>query len=287
MVLAASQSATATGSAGQVRVGVFSGAGMQDHEDLNGTINHWVDYFHWIGEMPHVSSMDLDEYELAGGVVFGGHAEYVVIDNLAVGVEFMPLSSDGGYDVDLDTYHERHDVNVTSSRDSDIEATARLVSVYGIYFLPMGGGPVALRLGGGVGYLFGAKLTVDYRSVFVYDRDWDEPLTMAGSLEASGSAVTVHGLVGAEYRATDRLLVCANVGYRVASIDELEVDRVDSWEGSYTFHNVHEGEPLRWHRYDGSGDPSGGEFSTEEGSIIDLDFSGFYLALSLAFSFGP
>jgi hypothetical protein len=286
MVLTASQSAFASGSAGQVRVGAFLGTGWPEYEDVNGTINDLAAYFQEATDWPGYTDHHFDTDELGGGWVFGGWAEYLVTDNLALGVEFMPLSSDGGFDYgyayDYDDGESVYSVGVAG--DADYEATAGLMSIYGLYLLPMGDTPVTLRLGAGLGYLSGASLTMDF--VTRYTVDLQEIEMWSENLKASGSAAAFHGLVGAEYEVTDHLLLCANAVYRKASVDELEVENVEGDEYGW-FSALEKGETLKWHRYEVDEAQWAYEFSTEKGDNIGLDFGGFYLTVSAAFVFGP
>ena len=277
VILAASQSAVASESAGQIRAGLLLGYGMWDHDGVNGPFNEIADETRSALASSPDLVWELNEDELGGGLVYGVFAEYLVLDNLAVGAEFVPVSTDGGLDVFEEVEFEGD--TYTFNGDIGADASARLLSVYGAYLLPLSGAPITLRLGGGVGYLSGAKLELNY--------DWSTRgpgMTEAGNenLDASGSAVAFHAFAGAEYRLLDNVVICANAAYRSASVDELEVDCMETSGQMGFFECVHEGEPLKW--YNGDEDMY---FTTEEGDNIGLDFGGFYLTASVAFTFTP
>ena len=276
-VLVASQSAIASGSAGQIRAGLLLGYGISDQEDVNRPINDIADDIRRDNDADQ-DYWSVDGDELGGGLVYGGFAEYRIVDNLVVGAEFIPLSSDGG--LDFFAEYEDNGFDLTQNNNLGIETHAKLLSAYGAYLLPISDGPVMLRLGGGVGYLAGAELEMDY-DFSLEGGPQDE--SGHESLTASGSAVAFHAFAGAEYRVMDHLIICANASYRVASVDELEVDKVVAVESEEfsAFEYVDEGEILKWK------DGNTNEFSTEEGDNIGLDFGGFYFTVSAAFTFGP
>ena len=271
LLLAGVQSVLAVELAGRLRLGGCAGVAMCEQEDLNGIMDDleafWSDW-----------DIALGGVELRSALLGGACAEYLINENWVVGAEFLRLSSSSGYDWYLES---------TGTTDVDVScgATGNLASVYGVYRFPLGDSPVALRLGAGVGYLFGAKSEMDfgvYQERLDGSGSRDSTLVWQADLEASGAAVAFHGLVGAEYEFTDNLLFSANFAYRVASVVELEVDDIgasinavpdETWD-------IEEGETLRW--YNGE---MGTYFSTEEGDKVGLDFSGLHVTLSVAYVF--
>ena len=279
LVLAGGQ-AVAAGPPGEVRVGAFIGTAISEHDDLNTTISDWGTQYREGMDGLGIADADFGEDEMGEGMVFGGHAEYVGTGNFGICAEFTPLSSKGGFD-----YAFSHDSDpVFSGRgEAEYKASAYLISVSGIYLIPVGDSPLALRLGAGAGYLFGARITVEAEQVYTDNTTGTE--RWYPSLKASGSAVAFQGFAGAEFRVTDGLLLCANAAYRAASVDELEVDEAYGESASW-FGDLRQGGTLKWHSYELGGGASASEFSTEEGSNIGLDFSGFYLTVSVAYPFG-
>ena len=274
LLLVGTQSVLAGDLAGRLRLGGSGGMAMSEQEDLNGIMDDLEDFWStW--------EVDWGEIELRSVLLGGAYAEYLINENWVVGAEFQRLSSSSGSDWYLETAGTRG-----STRDVDVSsgAAGNLASVYGVYRLPLGDSPVALRLGGGVGYFFGAKFDMDF-SVSQEGQigpGGDTTLVWHADLEASGSNVAFHGLVGAEYEFTDNLFLSANFAYRVVAVTELEVDNVsasvngvpdESWD-------IEEGDILRW--YDGE---MGTYFSTVEGDKVGLDFSGLHVTLSVAYAF--
>ena len=274
LAVGGSQSVMASDDVGRFRVGGLFGAAMADHEDLNDTIDDAGDFWtQW--------EVDWDDDDVGGGLALGIFAEYLINDRFAVGAEFMRLSGSGGY--------SWSDAQEFGSVDVDVgyDATGSVVSLYGVYRLPLGDSPMTLRFGAGAGYLFGAKFVLDFGAYETYE-DWgglegsrDTTIVSQTDVEASGSGVGFHGLVGAEYHLTDQWLLMASASYRVARVDELEVDEasskvngmpVDTWW-------VEEGETLKWYNEDGV------YFSTEDGDEVGLDFRGLQLTVSVAYAF--
>ena len=272
LLLVVAQPVLAVDLAGRLRLGGTAGIAMSEQEDLNVIMDDLKEFWSaW--------EVDLGDSELRS-VVFGGvYAEYLVNENWVVGVEFLRLSSSSGYDWYLET------TDSTTDADASYDATGNLASVYGVYRLPLGDSPVALRLGAGMGYLFGAEFAMDfgvYREGRVEPGSRDTTLAWQADLRASGATVAFHGLVGAEYEFTDNLFFSVNFAYRVASVAELEVDDSsaslngvpdESWD-------LEVGNTLRW--YNGE---TGTYFSTVEGDKVGLDFSGLHIALSIAYVF--
>ena len=272
LLLVGAQSALAIDLAGRLRLGGSAGMAMSEQEDLNGIMDDLEDFWSaW--------EVDWGDIELRSALLGGAYAEYLINENWVVGAEFLRLSSGSGSDWYLETTGSTRDVDVSCG------ATGNLASVYGAYRFPLGDSPVALRLGAGVGYLFGAELDMDFsvcHEGHVGSGSGDTTLVWQADLEASGSAVAFHGLVGAEYEFTDNLLVSANFAYRVAPVADLEVDDIsasidgvpdESWD-------IEEGDILRW--YNGE---MGTYFSTVEGDKVGLDFSGLHVTLSVAYVF--
>ncbi len=272
------QSVLAVDLAGRLRLGGSAGMAMCEQEDVNVIMDDLEDSWSaW--------EVDWGDSELRSALLWGAYAEYLINENWVVGAEFLRLSSSSGYDWYLETSGNPGDPN-GSITDVDVScgATGNLASLYGVYRFPLGDSPVALRLGAGAGYLFGAKFDMDfdiYREGPVGPGE-DTTLVWQADLEASGSTVAFHGLVGAEYEFTDHLFVSANFAYRVASVVELEVDDIsaslngvpdESWD-------IEEGDILRW--YNGE---AGTYFSTVEGDKVGLDFSGLHVTLSVAYVF--
>jgi hypothetical protein len=278
---------------------------MYDIEDINDYNDAWGsfmrDYEDWLVDDPYFYNVDVGftADDLGGGAAFGGFAEYMVTNEIGVGIEFVRLSSsaDHSWSVEYEFddgweyygWYEGH-------QGGEFTAGANLVSLVGIYHLPLGATGASLRLGGGVGYLFGAKLEDDYSGREEYyeyyaqaSRERQESYRWSGSLEASGSGVAFHGLVGIEYPITPQLLVVGDAGYRFASVGELEVD---DW--SYTVNGepvdpdemylvTEEGEVLKVYYDDDEFMPP--FLNTERGSDVELDFGGFYFTLGIAYVF--
>ena len=174
---------------------------MCEQEDLNGTMEDLEDFWSsW--------EVDWEDSELRKAFLFGVSAEYLINEKWVVGAEFQRLSSSGGYDWCIET-----EASGTTDVEADYGAAGNLVSVYGAYRLPLGGSPVALRIGGGVGYLFTGSFEWDLNAYQV-----DMPVPMADSvlvsdyhLKATGSAVAFHGVLDADYELAGNLLISANI----------------------------------------------------------------------------
>lgn len=275
-----------------MRIGGLVGTGLYGHEDVNDVI---ADMSRMVRE--NVGEMGLDDWsfsddEITGGSLFGGSVEYLPNPSICIGVEFMPLSSEGGWDFrgeysdPYEYWFERDNV--------DLEATGSLLSTYLLYRRPLGDGPVALRVGGGVDYVAGAKLGYDCDMYveYWYDYEWvsdvaggRDEIEMEGraTLEASGSGFGFHGRGGIEYQMTERFMVVADAALRLLEVKELELDDVGAWvDGeSGEWVGMEEGKPLKW-----ACDEYGNHyFSTEDGSKIGLDFGGLYLRLAAYLTF--
>ena len=268
VLLLGTQSILASGPAGRLRLGGFVGMAMSVQEGLNATMDDVEE------SLSHLEA-DWDDTELRSARLVGAYVECLISENWVVGVEFLPLSSSGGYD-----WHVDWDFDPLASTDVgvDYDVTGNVASVYGAYRYPLGDSPVALRLGAGVGYLFGAQFEMDYSYRDEYEY-WTV-LVREADLKASGSAVVFHGLAGVEYGPIGNLLFSANIAYRTASIDELKVDdfsvtRNGAPERTWS---IEEGGILRW-------DSGRHSFSTQEGEKVALDFSGLHYTLSVAYVF--
>lgn len=277
LLLVGAQSVLAVDLAGRLRLGGSVGMAMSEQEDMNGIMDDLEDSWSDWG-------VDWGDSELRSALLGAAYAEYLIDENWVVGAEFLRLSGSSGYDWYLEVVATPDDpVGSTTDVDVGSAATGNLASVYGAYRFPLGDSPVALRLGAGVGYLFGAKFEMDfdiYREGHV--GPGDTTLVWHADIEASGSTVAFHGLVGAEYEFTDNLFFSANFAYRVASVVELEVDYSsaslngvpdESWD-------IEEGDALRW--YNGEMESY---FSTVEGDKVGLDFSGLHVTLSIGYVF--
>lgn len=275
LLLVGGQSVLASDLAGRLRVGGSVGMGMCEQDDLNDTIDDQEDFY-------TLWEIDWDDSELSGALQVGAYAEYLINDNWIVGAEFLRLSSSGGYDWYDDSFG-------TTDVDSDYDAAGNLASVYGAYRFALGDSPVTLRLGAGVGYLFGVTFELDYDAYQVLDLgpDDDDTLAYQTDLKATGSTVAFHGLIGAEYQLTDSLLLSANVAYRVGSINELEVDEFSATVNGAPndFWDIERGEILRWYNDEIDDDEWTTSFSTREGDRVGLDFGGLYFTLSVAYLF--
>ncbi len=275
LTVAGSQSVLASDDVGRFRVGGLFGVAMADHEDLNETIDGAEEFWTQWG-------VDWNDNNVGGGLALGIFAEYLVNDRFAVGAEFMRLSGSGGYN-----WSDAHDFGSTDV-DVGYAATGNIASSYGVYRLPLGDSPVTLRLGAGAGYFFGAEFELD----FSVRQTFEEPGGLGGSrdstfvgqtdVEASGSGGAFNGLFGAEYHLTDQLIMMASASYRIARVDELEVDEASSRENGMpvdTWWDLEEGETLKWYNENGV------YFSTEEGDNVGLDFGGLQLTVSVAYAF--
>lgn len=271
ILLVGTQSVLAVDPAGRLRLGASGGVAVSEQEDLNGIMDDLEDFWSdW--------DIALGNIELRSALLGGAYAEYLINQNWVVGAEFMRLSSSSGYDWFVDS-------GGITDVDVSCGATGNLVSVYGAYRFPLGDSAVALRLGAGAGYLFGASTEMDF-GVYQEERAGPGPgngtLRWLADLKASGSTAAFHGLAGAEYELGGNLLLSANLTYRVAAVTELKVDDVsasvngepdESWD-------IEEGDVLRW--YNGE---MGTYFSTVEGDRVGLDFTGLHVTVSVAYVF--
>lgn len=281
LVLAGTQSVSASDGVRRFRFGGLLGAATAHHHDLNETIDDYGDII-----SPGVGSWQ--EEEVGGGPVWGFFGEYLATDRFAVGAEFLRLSGNGGFDWSFYEYDYYYEYYMSVREDVVYEASTSAVSIYGVYRLPMRDSPVSLRFGAGIGYLLDAKFEMNVLSRLAYStwsasEDRQETYVFQADIEASGSGPTFHGLVGAEYQVTDHFLLMANASYRIARVDELEVDAVNAQEDGVPVDwwlDVEEGEILRW--YVGE---AGAEFSTSEGEEVGLDFGGLQLTVRAAYTF--
>ena len=269
------QSVPAVDLGGRLRLGGSAGVAMSEQEDMNGIMDDLEDSWSDWG-------VDWGDSELRSALLGGAYAEYLINENWVVGAEFLRLSGKSGYDWYLEVVSTPDDpIGSTTDVDVGSAATGNLASVYGVYRFPLGESPVALRLGAGVGYLFGAKFDMD----FSVRREGDVGPGSGEStldLEASGSTAAFHGLVGAEYEFTDNLLVSVNFAYRAASVAELKVDDFSASLDGVPDESldIEEGDTLRWYN-----DGTVPYFSTVEGDKVGLDFSGLHVTLSVAYIF--
>ena len=271
------------GGAGTFRVGGVLGISTQAHGDVNGVIDDthemWDDAF---GTGGYYEESHFSADELGGGLVIGAQAEYLISDNVGLGMEFLPLSSSGGWDASY-TYWDEYEW-FTMDWNADLEATGKLVSAYGFYLMPMGDA-LSLRFGGGLDYIFGGKLEYGELMRMEDDYSWFEG---AAQFEATGSGLGFHGLVGVEYQIGDSFLIVGDAAYRVVKISELEVqDAFVSWESvNEDWEGMREGGVLQWVHYEDEYGEDHYYFSTEDdGEKVGLDFGGLYLKLGAFFCF--
>lgn len=264
------------GGAGTFRVGGVLGISTQAHGDINGTIDDTHEMWDYGCEADYYDECCFDANELGGGLVIGAQVEYLIRDNLGFGMEFLPLSSTGGWDAyfsDWDDYGAHLDDN------TDLQATGKLVSAYGFYLMPMGDA-LSLRFGGGLGYILGGKLEFDELMHIEYDGEEDEA---SRQFEATGSGFGFHALVGAEYLIGDSYMIVGDAAYRVVKINELKVQDTSDSTSRGDWGGMEEGEVLQWVRDEEYG---GGYFSTEDdGEKVGLDFGGLYLTLGVFYCF--
>jgi hypothetical protein len=279
-----------------VRIGAAFGYGAYAVEDINDFMDGTGEY--WLDAEQELEAEDLDvsfsSEELGGGLVIAGTVEYAVTSQVGVGLEIVPLSTSGEFSWDFEEVIGSGGETIGAGERCDIEARATLVSLYGVYRVPLGNTGTALRLGGGAGLLFGGKLESDHRGYLeVTDlpdasvrqhEDWTE------SLEATGSGMAFHALVGIEYPIAPQIILTGDVAYRFASISELEVDSVstdDEFDLGGIHYEAEEGKVLKWTDYDGHFDfedwPP--RFRTDRGSEVELDFGGLYVTLGIAYVF--
>jgi hypothetical protein len=284
----------AWGQAG-VRIGASFGYGAYSLDDINdfidGTGEYWRDAEHEL-EAEEID-VGFSSEELGGGLVISGTVEYAVTDQISVGLELVPLSTSGEFSWDFEEVMAGGEGSIGAGERCDIEARATLVSLYGVYRVPVGNTGASLRLGGGAGLLFGA-LESDHRGFLeVTDaagaagrerEDWTE------NLEATGSGMAFHALVGIEYPIAPQVVLTGDVAYRFASIAELEVDSVstnDELDLGGIYYETEEGKVLKWSDYDGDFgfDDWAPRFRTDRGRDVELDFGGLYLTFGIAYVF--
>jgi opacity protein-like surface antigen len=281
LVLAPTQSVSASDQVRRFRVGGLFGAATASHEDLNESIDD-------VGALLSIIDCyvtDWSDDEVGGGRIVGVFAEYSISDRFSLGADFLRLSGRGGYGwYGCDPSGHSSDY---IKADVDYEVTGNLFSGYGAYRLPLGDSRLSLRARAGVGYLPGAALEVSYQAREEPEH-WrgsqvrrDGATVWQANLGASGSAVTYHGLVGAEYDLTDRLVLKVSVAYRLARVGELEVKHASAsgapdgaWPG------IEKGEILRWYN-----EEYNAHFSTSVGDRVGLDFGGVQLIGGLAYTF--
>jgi hypothetical protein len=299
LVLAASLPGVGWAQAGRIKVRASFGAGSYSIDDVNdfmGSKGHYLHDFEVYMDDPYYYDVNtaFSSDDLEGGALLSGAVEYGLTDQLSVGVEFLPLSASGGYNWRIEVWDEYYYEYYVFRQGLDAEASANLVSLYGVYSVPLGSTGASIRLGGGAGYLFGGTLALDWHGDFDYtywDRQGRQDEEWSGSLEATGSGMAFHALVGIEYPIMPQLLLTGDVAYRFAAIDELEVDKVRRNNESMGVHPVEdeteEGEVLKWVDYNGDFDETEWVpvFSTGAGSEVGLDFSGLYFTLGIAYVF--
>jgi hypothetical protein len=298
LVLAASLPGVGWAQAGKIKVRASFGAGSYSIEDINDFMaskgRYLRDYEEFMDDPYYGVDANFNSKDLEGGAVFAGAVEYGLTNQFSVGVEFLPLSSSGDYSWLLEMWDEYYYEYWEVRESFDAEAKAKLVSLYGVYNVPLGSTGASIRLGGGAGYLFGGTLELDWHGdveYYYWDREGRQEEEWSGSLEATGSGMAFHALVGIEYPIMPQLLLTGDVAYRFAAIDELEVDSVSRNNQYLDVHPVEddteEGKVLKWVDY--HGDIGEAEwlpvFSTGRGSDVGLDFSGLYFTLGIAYVF--
>jgi hypothetical protein len=250
---------------------------MADHEDVNRTIEDEKDL--WASDVN-----DWTDEPVGGGPVMGIFAEYLVSDQFAMGAEFGLLSGSGGYDWHVLEYGDAAWFEVDT--DVSYDVSGKVASLYGVYRMPLGASSAKLRLGAGIGYVFGAELAVDFAMHMQLGGSGgrqDSTFLYQSEIEASGSGLSYYGSVGVEYPVYDRLLLFASASYRMTGVDEIAVDgEVSTLNGAAypDLWDLEEGEPLLWYRGE-----DGTYFSTEKGKAIGLDFGGPQVTLGLAYAF--
>jgi hypothetical protein len=298
LVLAASLPAVGWAQAGRIKVRASFGAGSYSIEDVNDFMaskgRYIRDYEEYWDDPYYGVDASFNAEDLEGGAVFAGAVEYGLTNQFSVGVELLPLSSSGDYSWLLEMWDEYYYEYWEVRESFDAEAKAKLVSLYGVYNVPLGTTGANIRLGGGVGYLFGGTLELDWHGDVEYeywDRQGRQEEEWSGSLEATGSGMAFHALVGIEYPIMPQLLLTGDVAYRFAAIDELEVDSVSRNNEYLDAHPAEDdtevGEVLKWVDYHGDIEESEWlpVFSTGRGSDVGLDFSGLYFTLGIAYVF--
>lgn len=274
--------------AGSVRLGGVFGMANQAHGDVNDIIGDTHRTFdNAMEDAEDYYDYDFDENELGSGLVLGAKAEYLISDNLGLGVEFQPLSSSGGYDASYSYWDPYDEYDVDYDEDAEFEATGSLIAAYGFYRMPMGD-VLHLRLGGGLDYVLGGTLALDeaWRAELYDQYDYDE-YDGGARFEATGSGFGFHALAGAEYQIGESFLIVGDAAYRFVKIDELEVQDASTWmDGEHhDWEGMEEGEILQWVHVEEDGYDYY-YFSTEDdGKKVGLDFSGLYLTLGAYFCF--
>lgn len=280
-----------SGQAG-VRIGASFGYGAYAVEDINDFIDGTGDYWRDVEHEVEGADVSFSSEDLGGGAAIAATVEYMITNQISVGMELVPLSTDGEYTWRWEEWY--YEESIYAREHCAFEARANLVSLFGIYRVPLGATGASARVGAGAGYLFSGTFESDYSGYVDYahggagtvrqEEEW------SGSLEASGSGMAFHALVGAEYPIGPQLVLTGDVTYRFASIEELEVDRVslqDEFETGPIHPDSDEGKVLRWTDYGGVLDEDAWppRFRTDRGSDVAVDFSGLYITFGIAYIF--
>jgi hypothetical protein len=279
--------AAGTCGAGEIRLGARLGGGFYGHDDVNDTLDDVARLAESVCDDGYDGGCAFSSDDLQGGFLFAVNGEYLPNESWGIGAEFLPLSSDGGWN-----YHSTYEDDYgywTEWDNVDHEAPGKLLSAYAVYRIPMGDGPLVLRLGGGIDYIFGAKLTYDADYYVEYSsrdargaRSGRETIEGRASFDASGSALGFHGRAGVEYQVAERFVLVGDAALRFLKVDELEVDNprteMDGEPGAWD--DMEEGEPLKW-----IATPYSVRYNTVDGKKIGLDFSGLYLTVGAFYTF--
>jgi hypothetical protein len=262
---------------GGLRVGAGAGYGFSSMEDGDWVLDEMESFWREIDEgNDDINFESISKDEFSNDLLFFGSAEYELNDRWSVGVEVRTLSSSAKLAGDLEP-GDGQDGLIEIADEPESSATA--VSVFGVHRLPLGSSPFRLRLGGGVGYLFGAKTKWVEQQVW-RESDARAENTIDIEIEASGSGLILQAFAGVEYPIGESLFLVGDLGYRHASVDKLEVDRavdiVDGVEDDLS--SPVEGDGFRWSR-------DAGFSATEDGRNVGIDFSGFEVTLGLYYGF--
>jgi len=263
-------------SAGGIRIGAGAGYGLSSMEDGNWVLDETEAFWREVDEGSADINFDSISKDEFGGSFLGfASVEYELGERWSAGVEVRTLSSSAELIGDLEP-GDGADGLIEITEEPKSSAIA--VSVFGVHRLPLGSSQFRLRLGAGVGYLFGAK------TEWLEHQVWRETDARAESvtdieIDASGSGIIVQGFAGVEYAISENVFLVGDVGYRHASIEKLEVDRavdiVDGVEDDLS--TPDEGDDFSW---------ANGSFNdSEDGRTVGIDFSGFQVTLGLYYGF--
>jgi hypothetical protein len=266
----------------RVRISAFGGYGANQQDDINMMTTYHENDFSDAEDFAEDWSAVREE--LNGAVPLGVSVEYLINERWGVGWEFMRLRGSGGFEGFRSD--EIQDGWVDYTFTADYTPSANVFSVFGSYRIPLGSPTAVLRLGGGIGYLFGADLGLEWDGFHeFYDRRdrfsaRGETSRWTAGLQTSGAGVAFHGLAGIEYRVTERVFVTGDLTYRFASVGKLEISDLSGLFAYEDFSDFSVGETLKW-----ATDGPDSWLSTEVGEDIGLDFSGFYFTLGAALAF--